>query len=78
MATTLGTDRQHTEDTPSETVKLLRTEFNTLLDFILSIVNAATTNGDTFQAAVNALDMTAIRKLVASRERPAAPANPTT
>ena len=77
MATTLGSDQIHVEDTPSETVRLLRTEFNALLDFVLSIVNAATTDGDTFQAAVAALDMTTIKKIVASRERPAPPRFPT-
>ena len=50
MATLLGSDQKHVEDTPSETVRLLRTEFNALLDFVLAIVNAAATDGNTFNS----------------------------
>jgi hypothetical protein len=76
MATTLGSNKRHVEDTPNETVRLLRLEFNALCDFVLEIVNAATVNGDTFETAVEALDMTGINKIVATHERPTAPAHP--
>jgi uncharacterized protein YfkK (UPF0435 family) len=73
MTTTLGADRIHIEDTPSETVRRMRLDLNALTDFVLLIVNAALTDGDTFRTNVDALDMTTIRRLVASRERPAPP-----
>jgi len=73
MATNLGSNRLHTEDTNSETVRLTRLELNALMDAVLSIVNAAVTDGDTFQSNVDALDFTDLRKVVARFERPAPP-----
>ncbi len=77
MATSLGPDRNHSEDTISETVRRMRIEQNALIDFILLIVNAAVTNGYTFQSNVDGLVMTTIRRLFASRERPTPPQLPT-
>lgn len=73
MVTALGSDRIHVEDTPSETVRQMRLDLNTLTDYVLLLTNAALIDGDTFRVNVAALDMTAIRRLVASRERPPAP-----
>ena len=73
MATNLGERRLVTEDTPSEVVRLTRLELNALMDAVLAIVNAASTDGDTFQANVDALDLTNLRKIVARIERPAPP-----
>lgn len=77
MATTLGSDQKFIEDLGSDEVRLLRSEFNVLLDFVLSVVNASATDGDTFQTNVAALDMSDIRKLIATYERPPAPKFPT-
>lgn len=73
MATSLGVDRVHVEDTASETVRQMRLDLNALIDYVLLITNAAASDGNTFQSNVAALDMTTIRRLIASRERPTAP-----
>ncbi len=77
MATSIGPDRLHSEDTPSETVRRMRLNLNEMIDFVLLLVNAADTDGDTFQTNVNGLDMTTIRRLVASRQRATPPQFPT-
>jgi hypothetical protein len=75
---TLGTDRKVVEDTGSEIVRLTRLELNKVLDAVDGLV-AASQLADfaAFKAAAAAIDTTDLRKLVASVERPAAPANPT-
>lgn len=77
MATNLGSDKKIIEDTPSEIVRSVRTALNEVMDAVISITNAAVTDGNAFQSNVAALDFTNLRKVIATLERPTPPQNPT-
>lgn len=71
----LGSPRVIAEDTPSEIVRLTRTEFNALLDIVDTIVQAVadeSSYADFKTNLGNNVDMTTVRKILANRERPAA------
>ena len=71
---TLGTDRKIVEDTGSEIVRLTRLELNKILDAMDALV-AATQLADfaAMKAAAALIDTAALRKIVVTYERPAAP-----
>jgi len=73
----LGSDRKLPEDTGSEIVRVTRLELNKALDAVDAII-AATQLADfaTMKAATALIDTTALRKVVATRERPPAPSGP--
>lgn len=69
----LGTEVKLAEDTPSEMVRLSRLELNKLLDAVDALVDATQlADFAAMKAAAAAIDMSTMRKVVASIERPAA------
>lgn len=73
----LGSDQKLPEDTGSEIVRVTRLELNKVIDAVDALV-AATQLADfaSMKAAAALVDTTALRKVVATRERPPAPSGP--
>jgi len=70
----LGNPHKIVEDDPSEVVRLSRKELNKLLDAFSALVDASQlATFAAFQTAVAAIDMTALRKVLMTFERPPAP-----
>ncbi len=74
----LGADNKIIEDTPSEMVRVSRLELNKVLDTLDTLIDGIANAADAAAiiAVAAAIDTTTLRKVVATIERPAAPANP--